>query len=94
MHRTTARFWRCFEKPPPPVRSLARENFQLFKNDSRHPSLHFKKIGKFWSVRVGMSHRALAVKDANVLFGYELGIMMNMNLSFNKIPITLTYLSL
>ena len=65
MHRTTARFWRCFEKLPAPVRSLARENFQLLKNDSRHPSLHFKKIGKFWSVRVGMSHRALAVKDAN-----------------------------
>ena len=65
MHRTTARFWRSFEKLPAPVRSLARENFQLLKNDSRHPSLHFKKIGKFWSVRVGMSHRALAVKDAN-----------------------------
>ncbi len=65
MHRTTARFWRCFEKLLASIKSLARENFQLLKNDSRHPSLHFKKIGKLWSVRVGSGHRALAVKDAN-----------------------------
>ncbi len=28
-----------------------------------HPSLHFKKVGKFWSVRIGLNHRALAVGD-------------------------------
>jgi len=26
-----------------------------------HPSLHLKRIGKFWSVRVGLRHRTLAV---------------------------------
>ena len=32
----------------------------------RHPSLHFKRIGKFWSARAGLNwlnYRALAVKD-------------------------------
>ena len=30
-----------------------------------YPSLHFKKVGKLWSVRVGIDHRALAVKDGD-----------------------------
>ena len=28
-----------------------------------HPSLHFEKVGRFWSARVGQAHRALAVED-------------------------------
>ncbi len=41
----------------------AKKNFELLKKDPLHPSIHFKKVGKFWSVRVGISHRALAVED-------------------------------
>ena len=26
--------------------------------DQRHPSLHFKRIGRFWSVRIGLHYRA------------------------------------
>lgn len=63
MHRTTVRFWKCFERLPDPVKNLAKQNFQLLKNDPWHPSLHFKKIGKLWSARVGINHRALAVKE-------------------------------
>jgi len=33
------------------------------KTTPAHLSLHFKKVGNFWSVRVGISHRALAVED-------------------------------
>ena len=63
MHRTTRRFWRCFEKLPESVQRVARQNFLLFRTNPRHPSLHFKKVGKFWSVRAGIAHRALAVED-------------------------------
>lgn len=63
MHRTTRRFWRCFEKLPESVQRVARQNFQLLRTNLRHPSLHFKKVGKFWSVRAGIAHRALAVED-------------------------------
>jgi len=31
------------------------------KENPRHPSLQFKKIGKVWSIRIGLHHRALAV---------------------------------
>ena len=42
---------------------MARKNFELLKQDPRHPSLHFKQIGEYWSVRVGLRYRALAVED-------------------------------
>lgn len=48
MHRTTDRFWKNFENLPMHIQKLAEENFQLLKNNPKHPSLHFKKVGKFW----------------------------------------------
>lgn len=42
------------------IRSLADKNFRLLRADSSHPSLHFKKVGKVWSARIGSSYRALA----------------------------------
>lgn len=63
MHRTTRRFWRYFERLPIPVQETAKENFSLLKANPRYPSLHFKEVGKFWSVRAGIGYRALAIKD-------------------------------
>ena len=59
----TKRFWTCFEELDEMVQNLARQNFQLLRTNPRHPSLHFKKVGKFWSARVGISHRTLAIED-------------------------------
>ena len=36
-------------------------NYGLLKRDPRHPSLQFKKVGRYWSIRVGLRYRALAV---------------------------------
>jgi len=63
MHRTSARFWTLFERLPEATQKVARKNFELLKNDPSHPSLHFKKVGKLWSVGAGINHRALAVED-------------------------------
>ena len=73
MHRTTSRFWQCFEDLPASVQTLARKNFLLLKENPRHPSLHFKKIGAFWSARVGISYRALAVEDGDDFIWVWLG---------------------
>ncbi len=62
-HRTTARFWACYARLPKAVQTVAGRNFNLLKENPAHPSLHFKKVGKLWSVRVGPHHRALAVED-------------------------------
>jgi hypothetical protein len=61
-HHASRRFWALYEALPAEVRELADKNYELLKSDPRHPSLHFKKIGDFWSVRVGQQYRALAVE--------------------------------
>jgi hypothetical protein len=63
MHRTTARFWTSFAHVPEPVQRVARQNFELLKENPAHPSLHLKKVGNFWSARVGINYRAVAVED-------------------------------
>ncbi|EIC19540.1 ParE family toxin-like protein [Thiorhodovibrio frisius] len=63
MHKTTTRFWACLYALPEQVQKLARKNYKLLKENPRHPSLRFKKVGKLWSARVGGNHRALAMED-------------------------------
>jgi hypothetical protein len=43
------------------------------KQDPRHPSLHFKKVGRFWSARVGAHYRALAVEASDGLVWFWIG---------------------
>ncbi len=52
---------------------MADANYSLLKSDSRHPSLHLKKAGRFWSVRIGLHHRALAVELDNDLIWFWIG---------------------
>ncbi|MCD6384836.1 hypothetical protein J7M23_03575 [Candidatus Sumerlaeota bacterium] len=73
MHRATNRFWRCFVELPEHIQKLAKKNFDLLKEDPLHPSLHFKKVGKFWSVRIGSNYRALAVRDEQGLIWVWIG---------------------
>jgi hypothetical protein len=55
------------------VRTLADKNFQLLKADSKHPSLHFKKIGRLWSVRVGAHYRALGLDKPEGVVWFWIG---------------------
>jgi hypothetical protein len=65
VHRTTPQFWQRFDALPEEVQQLARKNFRLLQQDSRHPSLQFKRVGDYWSARVGLNYRALAVEDGS-----------------------------
>ncbi len=62
-HFTSRRFWKCFNNLPEHVQELSNRKFNLLKKNPKHPSLHFKKIGSLWSVRVDDHYRALAVED-------------------------------
>jgi hypothetical protein len=72
-HRTTRRFWQCYSALPPGIQTVADQSFALLRRDARHPSLYFKKIGKVWSARVGLHHRALAVPDENGFLWFWIG---------------------
>ena len=72
-HRATAGFWRCFEALPTAVQAVADKNFELLKRDSRHPSLHLKRVKRFWSVRVGPHYRALGTDLDEGILWYWIG---------------------
>jgi len=72
-HRTTPRFWAEYHRLPVDVRQLADANFELLKANARHPSLMLKRVGEFWSVRVGIHHRAVAREDAGDLVWFWIG---------------------
>jgi hypothetical protein len=61
-HHASPAFWTHYHALPDPARELADKSFALLKSDPRHPSLHLKKFDKYWSVRVGMHHRAIGVE--------------------------------
>ncbi len=58
-HFAAPEFWDHFDQLPQQVQKLARRKYDLLKDNPRHPSLHFKQIDQFWSVRVGLHYRAL-----------------------------------
>jgi hypothetical protein len=60
-HFASPGFWALYGNLPESVRKLADKNYELLESNSRHPSLHFKKIGKLWSARVGDHYRVLGV---------------------------------
>jgi hypothetical protein len=64
-HRATPRFWFLYRRLPEPARRQADACFALLRADPRHPSLHFRRVGPFWSARVGLHYRALAVQRGN-----------------------------
>jgi hypothetical protein len=66
MHRIVKHFaspvyWRCFNALPENIQNLARTSFKTLKSDLRHPSLHLKKVGRYWSARVGLHYRAIGI---------------------------------
>jgi hypothetical protein len=60
-HFTDPEFWKHYKRLPPEVQEAADKNFILLKSNPKHPSLHFKQIKKYWSVRVNLETRALAI---------------------------------
>lgn len=72
-HYATAGFWQHYRKLPEAVQRLADKNFALLKDNPHYPSLHFKKIGPLWSVRVGLDFRALALDKPDGLYWFWIG---------------------
>jgi hypothetical protein len=72
-HFTSPRFWAAYEALPQHVRELADACYAQLKLDPRHPSLRLKKVGRYWSVRVGLRYRALAVEVDGGLLWFWIG---------------------
>ena len=72
-HFASPAFWTAYSNLPENVRALADKNYALLKENPQHPSLHFKKAGRYWSVRVGLRYRALAVEVDGGLLWFWIG---------------------
>ena len=72
-HFASPNFWECYHALPANIRELADKNFALLQIDPAHPSLHFKKVGRFRSARVGLQFRALAVEVEDGLLWFWIG---------------------
>ncbi len=58
-------YWRYFDELPHEVRVLAEKNYNLWKENPRHPSLRFKQIHPhepIFSYRVGLGYRTVGVR--------------------------------
>jgi hypothetical protein len=73
IHRAAPDFWICYRALPLPIQSLADKAFALLKANPRHPSLFFKKVGKFWSARVGIHYRAVGVDLSDGVLWFWIG---------------------
>jgi hypothetical protein len=72
-HRASRKFWQHYRQLSVEVRRVADKNYALLKVSPNHPSLHFKQIGRYWSVRVGLRYRAVAVQVEQDLVWFWIG---------------------
>lgn len=71
---TRASFRKRFEALPSEARSLAVKSYRLWRHDPGHTSLHFKKVGRYWSVRIGRDYRALAERQGDEVTWVWIGL--------------------
>ena len=73
-HFASPSFWNLYKELPPAVQEVADKNFELLKINPKHPSLHFKKVGKYWSVRAGKKYRAIGMEVDEGFLWFWIGI--------------------
>jgi hypothetical protein len=73
IHHATTAFWEYYQQLPAAIQQLADKNYELLKADPEHPSLHFKKVGSYRSVRVGIAYRALGIVDEDAVIWFWIG---------------------
>jgi hypothetical protein len=68
-HRAHGDYWDALHSLPFDIQQLAKKSFELMKADPRHPSIRLKKVGQYWSARVGLHYRAVAIEvDGDLLW--------------------------
>ena len=72
-HFASPSFWEAYRNLPPAIQELADKNFELLKANPDHPSLHLKKVGRYWSARVGRKYRVLGVQLEEGLHWFWIG---------------------
>jgi hypothetical protein len=85
-HFASSRFWRSYRSLPKDIQQLADRCYDLLKSSPTHRSLHFKKVGQYWSARVGLHYRALAVESGTDLVWFWIGSHADYDRLVGKVP--------
>jgi hypothetical protein len=72
-HHASPDFRDAYRKLPGRIQLVADKCFELLEASPRHPSLHFKPVAAYWSIRIGRRHRALAARDGTDLVWFWIG---------------------
>jgi hypothetical protein len=54
----------CYRQLPTEIQESADRCFALLRGNFRHPSIQMKKVDPYWSARVGLHYRALAIEES------------------------------
>ena len=73
MYFASRAFWDRYDKLPAEIRALADKNYALLNEDARHPSVRLKRVGRFWSARIGRNYRALGVDVEGGILWFWIG---------------------
>lgn len=73
LSKAVSSFWEGYRRLPVRVQRLARKQYLLWLSDPQHPSVHFKKVGAYWSARVSGSYRAVAIMDGDTVVWFFIG---------------------
>ena len=85
---TTDRFRKAFDLLPLTIKDKAKRSYSLWQTDPYHPSLNFKQVysGKqIYSVRIGLSYRALGLKEEDTLIWFWIGSHEDYNNLINQL---------
>lgn len=74
--RTTRRFRELFAALPAHIQRQSRDAYRLFRENSSHPGLHFKRVHAdppTYSARVGLGYRAAGILDGDTVVWFWIG---------------------
>jgi hypothetical protein len=72
-HFASTQFLDCYDSSSESTRARADKQFALLKVDPAHPSLHFKRVGRFLSARVNDDVRVLGVDIEGGILWFWMG---------------------
>ena len=74
--RTTRRFRQMLSELPTNIRRQAKEAYRLFRENSRHPSLRFKKVHNtdpIYAARININYRVIGIVDNGEIIWFRIG---------------------
>ena len=76
-HVANPEFWESFHQLPIEIQINAKKCFKLLKENPYHPSLHFKNVDGYYSVRIGKRYRAIGIESDNTIIWFWIGSHSN-----------------